>query len=208
MIRKFNRPDSRERSNLPFSFLSPKALQGRMTRNGQGVSFHVLPITSNNCFNHYTLISPPWWEISHTDSLEHKLVFANLGKISGHDKIPGLESEPLLSSCYMDRHVWEGIEVRRVGEWDVVIHQLGAELYPAPLHRTKSNQRCLLRIFHFIHHRTPNGHSSWNRGTGATNKKDSCFRIFIPPSVLRKPGSTKGTPLSVCWVDSLNKTDN
>lgn len=150
-------------------------------------------------------------KISHTDSLEPVGGFANLGKISGHDKIRGLESEPTaFLFCYMNHHVWEGIELielRRVGEWGVVIHQLGAELYPAPLHRTKSSQRCLLRIFHFIHHSTPNGHSSWNKGTGATNKKASCFRIFIPPSVL-KPGSAEGNWLSVCWIDSLNKTDS
>lgn len=103
-------------------------------------------------------------KISHIDSLEPVGGFANRGKISGHDKIPGLESEPTaFLFCYMDHHGWEGIEwieLRRVGEWGIVIRQLGAEHYPAPLHRTKSSQRCLLRIFHFIHHRTPNGHSS------------------------------------------------
>ena len=103
-------------------------------------------------------------KISHTGSLEPVGGFANCGKISGHEKIPGLESEPTaFLFCYLDRHVWEEIdliELRRVGEWGIAICQLGAELYPAPLHRVKSSQSCLLRIFRLIHHRTPNGHSS------------------------------------------------
>lgn len=45
-------------------------------------------------------------KINHIDSLEPVGGFANLGKISGHDKIRGLESEPTaFLFCYMNHHV-------------------------------------------------------------------------------------------------------